>query len=435
MSNLVMPKFGLTMTEGLLSEWHVAPGAKFRAGDLLFTVETEKVANEVEAGSDGEIAEILVAAGETVPVGAPVARLAGAKAYGAGAAGDVANAPPSPSAAAPAPSAPSMPAHGPADSPAARKLMAEHGLERGDLDATGRDGRVMKEDVLRVIATPLARRLATMKGVNLHSVEGSGPKGRIKARDVEAAGSAVPTTRAAPPSNAGMREIAPDAMRLATARRVSSAKRDIPHFYLTHEAEISALSDLRGRLNAEDGRPRISVTHMLIRALGLALAEMPEFNRIWAGDTIVAFDRADIGMVAETPDGLRIPVIRDAGGATLDQVAEMARDLASRARDGQLTPADVGDSVISISNVGMFGVSTLTPIINPPGAMILGVGAERALFRPDAGGAPALRRELTLTLACDHRIVDGAAAARFLSAVVEILENPLRLLRPAHQAA
>lgn len=421
------------MTEGLLSEWHVAPGAKFRAGDMLFTVETEKVANEVEAEGDGEIAEILVAAGETVPVGAPVARLAGdagAAKVEAHAAPSSSSAVPPPTSAAPAPSAPA-----PADGPAARKLMAEHGLERSEVPATGRDGRVMKEDVLRVIATPLARRIADAEGVDLRSVAGSGQNGRIKARDVEAATPTTPAAAAAAPAAqpAGVQEIAPDAMRLATARRVTAAKRDIPHFYLTHEAEITALSDLRESLNAEDGRPRVSVTHMLIRALGLALEEMPGFNRIWAGERILAFDRADIGMVADTLDGLRIPVIRDAGAASLDQVARAARDLAARARDGQLTPEDVGDSVISVSNVGMFGASSLTPIINPPGAMILGVGAERALFRPGPDRAPALRRELTLTLACDHRVIDGAAAARFLSAVVEILETPLRLLRPARR--
>ena len=158
-------------------------------------------------------------------------------------------------------------------------------------------------------------------------------------------------------------------------------------------------------------------------------------NRIWAGDRIVAFGQANIGMVAETPEGLRIPVIRDAGGVSLDEVAAQARELTDRARAGGLRPSDVGDGVIAISNVGMFGVTSLTPIINPPNAMILGVGAERQVFRPDASGAPALRRELTLTLACDHRIIDGADAARFLADLATLLETPLRLLRPARQAA
>jgi pyruvate dehydrogenase E2 component (dihydrolipoamide acetyltransferase) len=422
MADLVMPKLGLTMTEGLLSEWHIAPGAAFRAGDRLFTVETEKVANEVEAEADGVLAEILVPAGETVPVGTPVARLAGDGTGEATAPGQARDARPAPPL-------------GAQDAPSARKLMMEHDLAREQVTPTGRDGRVMKEDVLRIIATPLARRIAAQKGVDLQQVAGTGPRGRIKARDVKGAPQVAAPAPTGPAETGDAREIVPDAARLATARRVSAAKRDIPHFHVTHEAELSALTALRAQLNAEPHAPRVSVTHMLIRALGLALAERPAMNRIWAGERIIAFDKANIGMVVEAPDGLRIPVIRDAGRASLDEVAAQAQDLAARARSGDLRPSDMGDGVMSISNVGMFGVTSLTPIINPPNAMILGVGAERQIFRPDADGAPALRRELTLTLACDHRIIDGADAARFMADLVALLETPLRLLRPARRTA
>lgn len=420
MSGLVMPKFGLTMTEGLLSEWHVEVGTHFNAGDLLFTVETEKVANEVEAEAEGVLTEILVQAGETVPVGHVIARMAGA-------AGSVARSTPSE----PAPIA----QKDPLDSPSARKLMCENGLLSADVAGSGRDGRVMKEDVLRIIATPLARRIAEAGGIDLKDLSGVGPKGRIKADDVRAAAAQAPEP--APQAGASLvTEFEPDAVRLATARRVSAAKRDIPHFYVTHEAELSALTELRAQLNYNEGAAvRISVTHMLIRALGLALEEMPLMNRIWAGDKIIAFGQADIGIVAETSAGLRIPVIRNAGQVQLDEIAAQAKTLTTRARDGDLKPSDVGHSVISISNVGMFGMTTLTPIISPPNSMILGVGADRQVFRPDANSAPTLRRELTLTLACDHRIIDGADAARFLSAVVDILETPVRLLRPARKLA
>lgn len=401
MADLLMPKFGLTMTEGLVSDWHVAPGEPFEAGQLLYTVETEKVANEVDAETAGTLAEILVPAGETVAVGTPVARLSGDGA---------------------APTQDDV-----RDAPSARRLMAEHGMSRDQVAPTGRGGRVLKEDVLRVIATPLARRIAGQKGVDLHAITGSGAKGRIKAADVHRA------AESAPAPVKGGQSIAPDAARLATARRVTASKRDIPHFYVTHEAEISALLDLRAQLNADAGqgaRAKISVTHMLIKAIGLALAEMPGLNRIWAGDAIHAFESVDVGMVAETPQGLRIPVLRDVGKLALDDLAAVAATMAGRARSGALCPGDVGDSVVSISNVGMFGVSTLTPIINPPNAMILGVGAERALFRPGPDGAPLARRELVLTLAADHRIVDGADAARFLAHLVALIEAPVRLLRP-----
>lgn len=422
MTDLVMPKFGLTMTEGLLSEWHVAPGEAFKAGQLLFSVETEKVANEVEAEADGVLGEVLVSAGETVPVGALIARIDGS---------DEATPP------TPVPADRSEPSHAPRasgadiqDAPTARKLMAEHGLSRAELTGSGRGGRVMKDDVMRVIATPLARRKAAEQGIALEQIEGSGARGRIKVADVEKAAEmrTAPAPATVVPTADGT-EITPDAARLATAHRVTASKQDIPHFYVTHEAEVSALTDLRKQLNAGEGRIRISVTHMLVRAMGIALAELPSLNRIWAGDRIISFDRADIGMVVETPAGLRIPVLRDVGAVDLDAIAEQANAAAERARNGALSTGDVGDSVIAISNVGMFGVSSLTPIINPPNAMILGVGADRKLFRPDADGAPVLRHELTLTLAADHRIIDGADAARFLAHLAHIIEDPLRLLR------
>lgn len=419
MADLLMPKFGLTMTEGTVSQWHVSAGDSFAAGDILFTVETEKVANEVEAETGGIMAEILVAAGETVPVGTTLARL------GDGVSGDETDSAAATDAAkSPAPA-------GVRDAPSARKLMDDHGIAPGEVSGTGRDGRIMKEDVLRVVATPLARRIAKERAVDLRRITGSGPKGRIKAEDVR---NSTPTRAPSAPGGS-VTVIIPDDARLATARRVSAAKRDIPHFHVTHEAEIGALDALRKELNADGDRTRISVTHMLVRAIGLALAEMPAMNRIWANDTILSFATADIGMVAETPGGLRIPVLRDTGNRNLDEIAADAADLTARARGGALTPADVGDSVISISNVGMFGVTSLTPIINPPNAMILGVGAERQVFRPDDRGQPALRREMTLTLACDHRVIDGADAARFLSRIVGNLEAPTRLLRPARPAA
>lgn len=394
-ARLVMPKLGLTMTEGLLQEWRIAPGAAFKAGDVLFTVETEKVANEIEADTDGVVAELLVAEGDTVPVGTPVARLEGAAAE----------------AAAPAET---IPASAPA--PVARPAPSGE----------------------RIVATPLARRMAADAGVDLSSLTGSGPRGRIKAADVEAAAKSAaeaPLTVAPASGPAAPREIVPDAARLATARRVSAAKRDIPDFSVSHAADVTALLALRDTLNADPGRPRISVTHMLIRALGLALAELPQMNRIWAGDTILAYDSADVGMLVETPQGLRIPVLRDTGRASLDEIAAAARALAERARAGTLAPADVGGGVVSISNVGMFGATAMTPIINPPQAMILGVGADRPAYRPDAEGRPVLVRELALTLVADHRIIDGADAARFLAALTASLETPLSLLRPARTAA
>lgn len=366
MADLVMPKLGLTMTEGLLAEWKVAPGQAYAAGDVLYVVETEKIANEIEASEAGRIEAILVPEGETVPVGTPVARTRDGAA---------------------AEAAPVQPPQ-------------------------------------RIIATPLARRIAAERGVDLASVAGSGPHGRIKAGDVERCAVPVPAVAPAAPAPAG-------GARAATARRVAASKRDVPHFYVQTEAEVTALSALREQLNADTRYPRVTVSHLLLKAIGNALAAMPEINRIWLDDRELALESVDVGLVAETPDGLRIPVIRDVAARPLDAVAAEARDRVGRARAGRLGPADVGGGAISLSNVGMHDVTALVPIISPPQSMILGVGAERGVFRPDADGNPALRREITLSLACDHRVIDGALAARFLASLAAAIQAPLGLLRPA----
>lgn len=391
MADLVMPKLGLTMTEGLLAEWRVRPGDAYAVGDILFVVETEKIANEIEATEPGAIEAILVAEGETVPVGTPVARTAD---------GSVSPAP------VPERPTPAQPA------PA---------------QAGGGD---------RIVATPLARRLAAERGVDLAAVDGSGPRGRIKACDVERCAAApAATTAAAAPARPSAPSTAGDGRagnaRAATARRVAASKRDVPHFYVQTEAEVTALAALRAELNADARYPRITVSHLLIKAVGNALAAMPEINRIWLDEQEFALDTVDVGLVAETPDGLRIPVIRDVAARPLDVVAAEARDKVGRARDGNLVPEDVGGGAISISNVGMHDVTALVPIISPPQSMILGVGAERGVFRPDTGGNPVARREIALSLACDHRVIDGALAARFLASVAEAIRSPLGLLRPA----
>lgn len=405
MSEIVMPKFGLTMTEGLITAWHRKPGEMVKAGELLFEVETEKVTNEVEASVDGVLEEILFAEGSVVAVGLPIARLSD------GVSGTV--------------STPKSAAAG-KDAPSARKLMAEYGVDRDSVEGSGRGGRVMKADVLRVVATPLARRITRRDGIDLAGVTGSGPRGRIKAADVEA----VRRTEPAPVSSANS-PLPPDPIRAATARRVQAAKRDIPHFYLTRHVDTRALNRLRADLNsAAAGRVKLSVTHLLVKAAGLALACHPALNRVWLPDGILALDSIGVGIVTETPQGLRIPVADGADGVPLDDLAEICTNLFGRARAGTLTSADVSGGAISISNVGMFGADTLTPIISPPQAMILGVGAEQRLFRPDAEGRPELVLEIVLTLAADHRLIDGADAARFLATLAGVLEEPLALLRP-----
>lgn len=380
-AEIVMPKLGLTMTEGLLAEWRVQPGTRVAAGDILFVVETEKIATDIEAAGEGEILELLVPVGSTVAVGTPVARWTGAA-----------------SSAAPAPVEP--PAAAP---PAPRPLVASG---------------------TRVLATPLARRMARERGIDIATVTGTGPRGRIKAKDIPAA---LAPAAAAPTSGTF---IPLDRVRAASARRLTQAKQEMPHFYVGAAAEISRLLTLRDEWREIPGAPRLTVTHAVLAAMGRALLAMPDLNRVWEGDGWRRIATSDVGLAVDTPRGLFAPVLRDAGRMSLDALAERTNALVDRARAGRLTPDELEGGAISLSNVGMFGARFLVPIVNPGQSMILGLGAMESLFRPDANGAPALRREVTLVLSADHRVLDGAAAAAFLARIVACLEKPLALLRP-----
>jgi len=375
--DILMPKLGLTMTEGLLAEWKVSPGMRVTAGQVLFVVETEKIATEIEAPAEGEILECLVPAGETVPVGTVVARWSGEGA-----------------------AAPAVTAEG---SAAVEAPMAAPPPRSG----------------ARVVATPLARRLAREHGVDLAALRGSGPHGRIKAVDVPQVAGAT----------AGGVPQPLDRTRATAAKRLTQAKRDIPHFYVGAGADLSRLLALREEWNALPGATRFTVTHAILAACGRALADEPALNRIWADEAWLTLDATHIGLAVDTPRGLFAPVLRDAGVAAVEDVAQRAAALVERARTGALTHDDMMPASITVSNVGMHGARFLVPIVNPGQSMILGVGATESVFRPDANGAPVLKREVTLVLAADHRVLDGAAAARFLNRIVKTLEQPLALLR------
>jgi pyruvate dehydrogenase E2 component (dihydrolipoamide acetyltransferase) len=393
LADIVMPKLGLTMTEGLLAEWRVRPGASVAAGDVLFVVETDKIATDVEATGPGEIRELLVEAGATVPVGTPVARWTGS--------GDAA-----------------------ADAPGAR-LPAE------PTSAPSVGGAAVPEPAStagRVVATPLARRLAREHGVALGDLRGSGFRGRIKAADVLGAAS-LAAPRLEQPPVAAATAVPLDRVRQATARRLAQAKREIPHFYVGAAAEISRLLSLREEWNALPGAPRLTVTHAILAAVGRALLEQPDLNRVWEEEGWRRLEAPDVGLAVDTPRGLFAPVLRQAGRLPLEALAGAAAALVDRAREGRLSPDELTGGAITVSNVGMHGVRFLVPIVNPGQSMILGVGATEAVFRPDAAGNPTLRREVTLVLSADHRVLDGAAAAAFLAHIVALLERPLALLR------
>lgn len=405
---LLMPKLGLTMTEGVLSEWMVQPGEPFKAEQGLFVIETDKVATEVPAEGSGVLTQVLVQPGTTVPVGEVLgyweevgaASLQKAAQY--------------------------------ADSGTSRLTQPESAEPTESIAAA---------PCARIIATPLAKRIAAQKGIDLSGLRGSGPNGRIKAADVEAASAAAalvtpspvlaesePGITAVPPPAPPTARSQPDAVMAAMARRLSAVKQEVPHFYLSLEANVGALLKLRRELNALDAPVRFTLNHLIVAAAGRALVDLPHLNRVWADGEIVSYVSSDVGMAVQTPRGLMVPVVRDAGRVSLTEAARRAQSLVERARAGRLSAGDMAGGALTVSNAGMHRVKFMTPIINPGQAMILGVGSVIQAFRPDAEGRPVLCDELGLVLAADHRLLDGVLGLEFLNKTASYLEQPLKLL-------
>lgn len=388
---LLVPKLGLTMAEGTLVEWMVKPGDAFRADQSIFVIESEKAATEIPAEADGTLLEITAELGATLAVGTVIGF------WDDGAAGAGATA-----------GAPSPPTSAPPPAPAAPAPVA-----------------APRPPDERLLATPLARRLAQTRGIDLSAVAGSGPRGRIRAADLPAVASAAAAVPV-PVVDGALR--APTSTEQTIARRLVAAKQEIPHFYLSVEAEVSALQQLRAELNAAQSEVRFTLNHFIVAAVGRALAQMPQVNRVWTADGILSLPSADVGMAVHTERGLMVPVLRDLGRQPLASVAREAAAAASRAQAGRLAAAEMAGGAITVSNAGMHDVTYMSSIINPGQAMILGVGSVRGVFRPDADEQPVLRREIGLVLSADHRVLDGVTALQFLKRVVGALERPLGLL-------
>ena len=415
LNELLMPKLGLTMTEGMLTEWAVAPGDTVEAGALLFVVETDKVANEVCAEDAGEIVERLVEAGETVPVGTVVARWTGP----GNAVDPTAEASPTAEDSDQATDSTAEAAHPPAASAGA--------------DTAGVVGQGASE---RIIATPYARRLAREAGIDLALVPRRPGKKRLHAEDIRAFSAQSTTSQSATGQSqpaAAAASTPASAHTRAMATRMVQAKSEVPHFYLFSEADVGALLALLDELNAETDRRRITLNDCVLMAAVRALQACPAQNRIWRDGEIVQFTGVDLGMAVASENGLMAPVLSGLETCSLDELSERAADLARRARSGALTRADLDGGALTVSNGGMFGVTHMAPIINPPQSAILGIGSVRSAFRPDDQGAPVLRQELGIVYAGDHRLHDGQSGLEFLNGFISQLENPLRLLRSSPQ--
>ena len=405
MPDVLMPRLSDTMTEGVVTQWLKHEGDTIRAGDVLAEIETDKATMELEAYDTGTLTRILVQPGATVPIGEPIAVI-----------GRPSATEPEPQQVTPAvATAPAPPA------PPARPPAAPGAAGRQDAAA------------LRVRTSPLARALARQHGLDLGRVTGSGPGGRIVRADVEAAITAQPAAVPAPASApvsaqpvVGDDERVPlSAVRRITAQRLTESAA-APQFYLTTIVDARPLLSLRADLNGQLDR-RISVTDLLIRACALALRQHPEVNSSWGGDHLIRRAHVNIGIAVAIPDGLIVPVIRDADTRSLTDIADAAHVLTERARAGKLTPDEFSGGTFTISNLGMFGIDHFTAVINPPEAAILAVGAAREEAAVRDGQLTAITT-LKLTMSVDHRVLDGATGAGFLRDLVALLEHPLRLL-------
>ncbi|MET3845824.1 pyruvate dehydrogenase complex dihydrolipoamide acetyltransferase [Bradyrhizobium sp. OAE829] len=451
--NILMPALSPTMEKGNLAKWLKKEGDKVKSGDVIAEIETDKATMEVEAVDEGTIARILVPEGtQDVPVNDIIAVLAGdgedVKAAGA-APTPAAKAAPAPAA---APAAPAPAAAAPAPKPAAAgptQAAAPQAAASAPQAATPQaNGHA------RVFSSPLARRLAKEAGIELGRINGSGPHGRIVARDVEGAksGKGLKAPAAAPgvaPSIApamsdkqilalfeeGSYQIVPhDGMRRTIAQRLTAATQSIPTFYLTIDCDIGRLLEAREQINAaapkdKEKKPlyKLSVNDFVIKALAVALQQVPDCNVSWTEAGMVKHEHSDVGVAVAMPGGLITPIIRNAESKSLSTISNEMKDLAARARTRKLKPQEYQGGTSSVSNLGMFGISHFTAVINPPQSTILAVGAseERAVVR---NGKIEAAHVMSATLSCDHRAIDGALGAELIGAFRRLIENPVMMM-------
>lgn len=441
--NITMPALSPTMEEGNLSKWLVKEGDAVKSGDVIAEIETDKATMEVEAVDEGTVAKIVVPAGtEGVKVNSLIAILA--------ADGEDVKAAASAGGDAPAPKAEAAPAATPAPTAKSEPAPAQAAPTPATASAAKADGN-------RTFSSPLARRLAKEAGLDISAIAGSGPHGRVVKADVEAAASgggakkAAATPAAAAASAAplakgasdeavlklfeeGSYELVPhDGMRKTIARRLVESKQTVPHFYVSVDCELDALMALRAQLNSaapeRDGKPayKLSVNDMVIKAMALALRDVPDANVSWTEQAMVKHKHSDVGVAVSIPGGLITPIIRHAETKSLSAISNEMKDLGKRAKERKLKPEEYQGGTTSVSNMGMMGVKNFAAVINPPHATILAVGAgeQRVVVK---NGEIAIVQAMTVTLSTDHRCVDGALGAELLGAFKRYIENPMGML-------
>ncbi|MCP8893438.1 pyruvate dehydrogenase complex dihydrolipoamide acetyltransferase [Shinella daejeonensis] len=445
--NITMPALSPTMEEGNLAKWLVNEGDTVKSGDVIAEIETDKATMEVEAVDEGTVARIVVPAGtDGVKVNAVIAILAaeGEDVTAAAASGEgtaTAEAPktgtkdePAGTAAAKgdeqSSAAPAQASASPAPTPAPASAAA--------------DGK-------RVFSSPLARRIARDAGIDIAAISGSGPRGRVVKSDVEAAlagggkaaapATAEPATAKAPSDDAVLKLFDPDSyelvphdgMRKTIARRLQESKQTIPHFYASVDCELDALLALRAQINAaapeKDGKPayKVSVNDMVIKAMALALRDVPDANVSWTETNMVKHKHSDVGVAVSIPGGLITPIVRKAETKSLSAISNEMRDLGKRAKERKLKPEEYQGGTTAVSNMGMMGVKNFAAVVNPPHATILavGTGEERVVVKK---GEMVIVNAMSVTLSTDHRCVDGALGAELLGAFKRYIEEPMAML-------
>lgn len=454
--NITMPALSPTMEEGSLAKWLIKEGDAVAAGDIIAEIETDKATMEVEAVDEGTVGKIAVAEGtEGVAVNSVIAVLL-EEGENPEDIGDIADA---------TVAVPSQPAKDLQQSqtngevlanPSALRLAEEEGVDIASVPGTGPHGRITKGDVIealenggpvsalapaladkgnRLFASPLARNMAGEAGYDLADIPGTGPNGRIVKTDIEAyqpagrpsgAGQAIVVEGDTPYEEARL-----SLMRKTIAKRMTEAKQTVPHFYLTVDIEIDALlaarADINETLSQRGQDVKLSVNDLIIRAAGLALIAQPDANVQYTGDTLKCFSRADIAVAVAIDGGLITPIIKGADLKDLPTISTEMKELAGRAREGKLLPEEYQGGTLAISNLGMFGIREFAAVINPPHAAILaiGTGEKRAVVKNDE---LAVATVMTVNMACDHRAMDGAIGAQFLTAFKDLVEHPVRML-------
>jgi pyruvate dehydrogenase E2 component (dihydrolipoamide acetyltransferase) len=423
-TNILMPALSPTMTEGKLSRWLKKEGEAVKSGDVLAEIETDKATMEVEAVDEGFLAKIVVPDGtDAVAVNAVIGVLTETN-------GESVDAPKEAPKAAPKAPPQETPTPVAATAAATKPEAAPAPEAHGE----------------RVFASPLARRMAKQAGIDLAGIKGTGPNGRIVKADLDKAPAAsaeapkTPTESPAAPKpsapapaiTAPHTKVPNSSMRKIIAKRLAESKQTVPHFYLTTNIEIDALLKLRAELNGKSPKDgpaafKLSVNDLVIKACAVALRRHPMVNSTYTEEAIIQYTDVDISIAVAIPDGLITPIIRQADGLGLAAISNKMKDLGARAKAGKLKPDEFQGGGFSISNLGMFGIAEFAAIINPPQSAILAVGAgeKRPVVKNDQ---LAIATVMTVTLSCDHRVVDGALGAEFLATLKGIIEEPLSLM-------